>query len=191
MHEAMAISLLEAIKKGDDETAKRILRHRLYSNIERQGPRKDGTPLFWCCCRGDFELARLLLLHGAEVNRPTAWGASPLHAAADHNQPDVILLLIEFGANVNQQTNNGDTPCHLAAYRGYKECVRNLIQNGADVSLRNSRRHTPIQEAYIRGHTEIYTYLLNVQKLENAIDRTEWNGSLAQINQRCILSKRE
>ncbi|KAH3819216.1 hypothetical protein DPMN_120950 [Dreissena polymorpha] len=161
----MAISLLEAIKNGDQDAAKRILIQKLYSNIDRQSSRKDGTPLFWCCCRGYMELARLILLHGADVNRRTAWGASPLHAGADHNQPDVIKLLVDFGANVNLQTTNGDTACHLAAYRGYKECVYRLVQLGADVNVRNQKHQTAVQEAYSRGHYDIYSYLLRCQTL--------------------------
>ncbi|XP_045166338.1 ankyrin repeat domain-containing protein 10-like [Mercenaria mercenaria] len=167
MHGSMAITLLEAIKNGDQDTAKRILLQKRYTYLDRQSSKKDGTALFWSCCRGYLDIVHLLLLHGADVNMSTAWGATPLHASADHNHVDILILLLKYGANVNQQTTNGDTPSHLASYRGYAECVQRLAERGANVEIRNNKRHTPIQEAYMRGHYEIYRYLLSVQKLVN------------------------
>ncbi|KAL4226522.1 hypothetical protein ACF0H5_014507 [Mactra antiquata] len=165
MHENMNISLLNAIKNGDQQSAKRIILQEKYTYIDKQNSKKDGTALFWSCCQGYYELVQLLLLRGADVNKCTAWGATSLHACADHDQVDILLLLIKYGADVNHQTNNGDTACHLASYRGYAECVQRLAERGANIEIRNSKRHTPIQEAYMRGHTEIYRYLLSVQKL--------------------------
>lgn len=91
MLESMAISLLEAIRNGDQNTAKWILRHKRYSNLDKQSSKKDGTALFWCCCKGYIELVKLLLLHGADINKCTAWGATPLHASADHNNVDILV----------------------------------------------------------------------------------------------------
>ncbi|XP_060552966.1 poly [ADP-ribose] polymerase tankyrase-2-like [Ruditapes philippinarum] len=167
MHGSMAITLLEAIKNGDQDTAKRILLQKRYTYLDRQSSKKDGTALFWSCCRGYLDIVHLLLLHGADVNTCTAWGAAPLHASADHNHVEILILLLKYGADVNQQTTNGDTPCHLASYRGYAECVQRLAERGANVEIRNNKRHTPIQESYMQGHYEIYRYLLSVQKLVN------------------------
>lgn len=87
----MAISLLEAIRNGDKQKAKRILLQEKYTYIDRQTSKKDGTALFWSCCQGYYDIVQLLLLHGADVNKSTAWGATPLHACADHNQVDILL----------------------------------------------------------------------------------------------------
>ena len=86
----MAISLIEAIRNGDQESAKRILQQRTYAHIDRQSHRKDGTALFWACCRGYIELVHLLILHGADVDKSTSWGATPLHACADHDHVDIL-----------------------------------------------------------------------------------------------------
>lgn len=91
MLETMAISLLEAIRNGDESTAEWILRHKRYSSLDKQSSKKDGTALYWCCCKGYIKLVHLLLLHGADINKCTAWGAAPLHASADHNNVDILM----------------------------------------------------------------------------------------------------
>lgn len=179
MHGAMTISLLDAVRGGDQESAKRILSHNRYTNIELQTTKKDGTALFWCCCHGYRDLVHLLLLHGADVNSCTAWGASPLHACADHNHLDILKLLLHFGADINLQTKNGDTACHLASYRGFIDCVRILVEHGANLELRNNKRHTPIQEAYTMRQFDVYKYLLNGQKQVKQQDKQ--NGQSIQL----------
>ena len=86
----MAISLLETIRNGDKETAKKILRHKQCSNLDKQSPRKDGTALFWSCCQGFLDVVNLLLLNGADVDLPTGWGTSPVHACVDNNRVEIL-----------------------------------------------------------------------------------------------------
>lgn len=166
----MAISLIEAIRNGDQDTAKRILQQRTYTCIDKQSPRKDGTALFWACCRGYIEIVHLLILHGADVNECTSWGAAPLHACADHNRVDILRLLFRFGANVNLQTVQGDTPCHLASYRGHNQCVQYLAEHGADINITNNKQHTVLDDALNSGHYGIYEYLLAVQDIVKKSD---------------------
>ena len=85
-----AISLIDAIRSGDLECAKRILQQRTYTDIDRQTERKDGTALIWACCRGYIELVHLLILHGADVHKTTSWGATALHASADNGHVDIL-----------------------------------------------------------------------------------------------------
>lgn len=161
----MAISLIEAIRNGDQDSAKRILQQRTYTSIDKQSPRKDGTALFWACCRGYIEIVHLLILHGADVNKCTSWGSTPLHACADHNHAEILRLLLRFGANVNVQTAQGDTACHLASYRGHAQCVQCLAEHGADINITNNKRHTVLDDAINCGHYDIYQYLLAVQDI--------------------------
>lgn len=86
----MAISLIDAIRQGDIELAKRLLIQRNYKEIDRQSARKDGTALYWACCLGILDIVHLLVLHGADVNSETSWKSTPLHAACDNNHCDVV-----------------------------------------------------------------------------------------------------
>lgn len=86
----MAYSLIDAVRCGDTETAKKILMNKKYTALDSQGSKNDGTALFWASCRGFLEILQLLLIQGASLSAKTAWGATPMHAACDNNQPDIV-----------------------------------------------------------------------------------------------------
>lgn len=67
-----------------------------------------------------------------DVNQASEY-TSPLIAAAQKGDLDLVSYLIRRGADVNKPTGNGrDSPLTVAAYRGHIDTVRCLIQNGAD-----------------------------------------------------------
>lgn len=95
----MGSPLLLAIRNGEESTAKSILLHGQFSDLEKQGPRKDGSALFLACRKGMCEMAHLLILHGSNINSRTSYGATPLHAAADHNHLEItryVALRFQF-----------------------------------------------------------------------------------------------
>ena len=63
------------------------------------------TPLHIACVYGNFELARLLIEAGAEIESKTKYGYTALHLAAQYGHKLIIELLLERGANPNAQTN--------------------------------------------------------------------------------------
>ena len=86
-----------------------------------------------------MKLLRLMLRHGAEVNKP---GWTPLHYAATNPNPgcaDMVRLLIEENAYIDAASPNDTTPLMMAARYGHPDSVRALIELGADVSLRNQQ----------------------------------------------------
>lgn len=89
--------------------------------------------------RGHVGLLRLLIGHGAEINKP---GWTPLHYAATNPNPgcaDMVRLLIEENAYIDAASPNDTTPLMMAARYGHPDSVRALIELGADVSLRNQQ----------------------------------------------------
>lgn len=57
------------------------------------------------CVYGHFELARLLIEAGAEIESKTKYGYTALHLAAQYGHKLIIELLLERGANPNALTN--------------------------------------------------------------------------------------
>lgn len=86
----MAISLIDTIRNGDVQAAKKMLQQHRYANIDAQTSRQDGTALYWACSLGFIDLIHLLIFHGADVNAKTEWGATPLCAAADNNHTQAV-----------------------------------------------------------------------------------------------------
>lgn len=72
------------------------------------------TPLHEACARGHLDIARLLLLYGANVSESAQGGIRPLHEAAENGFVEIIRLLLSYGADPTLATYSGQTPLSLA-----------------------------------------------------------------------------
>ena len=77
--------------------------------------------------RGDSEGVKLLLLHGAEVNRQSLNGSSPLHEAVRQGNPVTASILIEHGADLFTETDNGLLPIDMARNIEMKRFIENAM----------------------------------------------------------------
>jgi ankyrin repeat protein len=91
---------------------------------------------------GNFQIVKLFLDHGADVNTRTKNGWSALMCATSNGDQDIVRLLIEAGANVGIQAENGWTPLMLAASHGQDGIVNLLLSKGATPSARNNKGQT-------------------------------------------------
>ena len=74
----------------------------------------NWTPLHETAYRGNFDIVRLLLSHGASVHIINDQGTSPLHHAVRSLKLDVVELLLQSGAEVNVRSIDNWTPLHEA-----------------------------------------------------------------------------
>ncbi|MBI1830033.1 MAG: ankyrin repeat domain-containing protein [Planctomycetes bacterium] len=91
--------------------------------------------------QGHEEGVALVLKHKANVNAPGYLNRSPLHWAAQLNQPHIARRLIKAGADVNL----GDgwaTPLEAALYRGNTDLADDLIRAGAKADVRDKSGQT-------------------------------------------------
>jgi ankyrin repeat protein len=78
-----------------------------------------------------FEMARTLIAHGANVNpRQAENGISPLHEAAANGEIEFAKLLLEHGAELNTKTKDGKTPLAFAVSLNQKEMAEFLRERG-------------------------------------------------------------
>ena len=100
---------------GDEEFIRRALaRDRSAANEEDTNHHR---PISAAARRGDFELVRLLLEHGANPSLPEE-GAPRGHAlwnAVYHNHVDLAELLLGHGADPNGMVESSGTPMDMAA----------------------------------------------------------------------------
>lgn len=119
---------------------------------------EDGfTPLGLACYFQHEEIARYLLLKGAEVNLPSKNGFNvyPIHSAVAANNTDITKILLEAGAEVNVVQTSGATPLHSAAQHGNIEIIINLLEAGARVDVRMEGGNLPADMAAQKGFTDI------------------------------------
>ncbi len=137
-------------------------------------PDPDGvSPLLVAIMNANWDVARHLILAGADVNQWDIYGEAPLFGVVGlHSQTDggrasidplnetdgmtILRMLLDQGANPNMQlffrpanvrgsTNTrGSTPLIRAANNADLEVVELLLEHGADANLHMADRQTPI-----------------------------------------------
>lgn len=118
----------------------------------------DGfTPLGLACYFDHEEIARFLVLKGAEVNLPSKNGFNvfPIHSAVANNNYNITKLLLDAGAYPNVCQKSGVAPLHSAAQLGNIELIILLLEHGAEVTLRMEGGKLPADLAEEKGFLEI------------------------------------
>ncbi|KAJ0183007.1 hypothetical protein K1T71_000983 [Dendrolimus kikuchii] len=107
-----------------------------------------------------YEVARLLLEHGADPNKRYFFG-SEINLVSD---PEYLELLLTFGANPDSRDRAGLTPLMKAArQRKGMDAVLLLISFGADVNAMADARNdyrTVMHYAVLSGNTEVVNLLI-------------------------------
>lgn len=118
----------------------------------------DGfTPLGLACYFAHKEIARYLMLKGAEVNIASKNGFNvfPIHSAVAANSFNLTKMLLEAGAYPNVCQKSGVAPLHSAAQLGNIELIILLLEHGAEVTLRMEGGKLPADLAADKGFAEI------------------------------------
>ncbi|HEV2491262.1 MAG TPA: ankyrin repeat domain-containing protein [Candidatus Acidoferrales bacterium] len=89
------------------------------------------TALSGAVARGDAEIVRMLLSHGANARHRYGQGYSPLHEAAASGKLEIVKLLLAHGADANAATDDGHTPLTMAEAKGQAEAAALLRAHGA------------------------------------------------------------
>lgn len=149
------ISLFEAAAAGKFD----VVAHLVFTHPDAINEYADDgfTPLGLACYFGQFEVARYLVLKGADVNMPSNNGFNvfPIHSAAAGNYTNIVRTLVESGAQVNVKQQAGATPLHSAAQNGNLEMLILLLENGAEVNTRMEGGKLPADLAKEKGFNEI------------------------------------
>jgi ankyrin repeat protein len=90
--------------------------------------REQESVLHMICRRDATEEAKLLILHGANVNAQTDIGTTPLHCAAMNCNIELAQFLLEHGALPDTQSQFGGTAKSLADKAGCGMEFENLLQ---------------------------------------------------------------
>lgn len=138
------------------------LTHYLQScNIDDEDVSGTGlTPLAAAVKAGHVHVAKLLLENGANVNKKSRYGCTPLYFAANAraNRPEIVKLLLEHHANVDETDDGCDneTPLMVAITKSRDPKVVGLLYNaGASLTKTNDRGETAKSLADLSANPEI------------------------------------
>ncbi|KAL8728836.1 MAG: hypothetical protein Q9166_005153, partial [cf. Caloplaca sp. 2 TL-2023] len=111
------------------------------------------------------DIARLLLELGADKDKRTQEGRTPLysmllHSVGPHSRIIAAKEFLAWGANANIPDTRGRTPLHQAAHYSWEEPVKDLIESGADIQAVDNESRTPLHLASDQGFSQVVRLLL-------------------------------
>jgi ankyrin repeat protein len=118
---------------GNKEIAELLIAKGAKVNAKRK--RDGATPLHEAASRGNADIVKVLLSHGAVVDAKANGGQTPLYFAVVDGHRDIVELLIAKGADVNIKVGEVNTPLLEAAVNHYANVVNLLIAKGAKLDI--------------------------------------------------------
>ncbi|CAC5357222.1 unnamed protein product [Mytilus coruscus] len=128
------------------------------------------TALHAACYNGHFEVVKLLIQIGMNVNIGNCKGQTPLLMACANGFFNIAKLLIDNNANINQSDNEKFTPL-LYASNSNLDTVELLIKHNCDINAKNCDDITALHKACSNGHAQIVDILVGNGANINACDR--------------------
>ncbi|XP_061696607.1 protein fem-1 homolog B [Syngnathoides biaculeatus] len=158
--------LIVAARNGHDKVVRLLLDHYRV-DTEQTGTARfdgyviDGATALWCAAgAGHFEVVRLLVARGANVNHTTVTGSTPLRAACFDGRLDIVRFLVERGADIGITNKYNNTCLMIAAYKGHGDVVGFLLERGADPDATAHCGATALHFAADAGHLGVVAELV-------------------------------
>jgi ankyrin repeat protein len=134
------------------------------ANVNNTAPKKGQyitrTPALIHAVKNNlFDIYKILIERGADVNIQDSEGNTPLMYASDI---EIVKDLINHGAIVNEKNNDGETALMLKYRSENIELIKCLIENGADVNVKDhiGVGQSLLLKAYRIKNIELVTYLI-------------------------------
>ena len=136
-------------------------RHKYPDCLNFCSTRGSDSPLQWACKGGNVvEVRRLVEEEGADVDKATSSGPTPIATAANGGHLAVVRYLVARGADVDKARATSTTPLHGAARHGFLDVVRYLVEQGADVDKAAFEGQVPLLVAAEAGYLPVVQYLV-------------------------------
>ncbi|OQR88190.1 hypothetical protein ACHHYP_07271 [Achlya hypogyna] len=116
-----------ALKCGDVEVVLGFLNKLQPSELDVEFD-TGYSPLVLACAKGDATLVRILLEHGADVNKETSRGRTPLGEACMGRHQHLVALLLEYRAVVSHTNRHGLATLTIAEQMNDAELLNALTQ---------------------------------------------------------------
>lgn len=144
------------------------LRHFLQTGAPMEDTEGTGIPLLCIAAAcGHFEITKLLLEAGAEINACSKEkGETALHIAVRRSQHNIIDLLLGYRVDVEARTvHTGETALHYAAAGcGSLALVMKLLKSGAKYESHNVKGQTPAAVALEAHNLHAAVAIINMAR---------------------------
>jgi ankyrin repeat protein len=161
--------LLLAMEQNRFKLARILLDHGADANAEKNCGKTSLHLLSKSRIRDEdkvLDTLRLLLEHGAVVNRRGVYNQTPLYIAMERDWFKFARILLDHGANARGENSEGKTPLHLLSEswtHGESDAldlIWLLLEHGAEVNKRDVNNQTPLHLAMGRDWFKLARILL-------------------------------
>ncbi len=146
--------LIRLINEEDPEGINKLLER--FTELDKKGGRRNATPLYYAVNKGNVEIAKLLILKGADVHTYEFEGITLLAVAVSNNDVDMAGLLLAKGADPKAICSEGMeenfTPLSLAMENGNREILDLFI--ASDKSIEKAEIEMGLLEIQLRKATD-------------------------------------
>lgn len=138
----------------------------------------ERTPLHIACAESHLDVAKLLLVNGADPMVRDRFGVSPMDEAVHNANTEMMQLLKQFGGCLPFHLLNKDEAAYQYGLdlvehssRGRVDYVRYLLEQGADVGYADYDKRTALHLACAEGQIEVAAELIRAGADPEAKDR--------------------
>jgi ankyrin repeat protein len=115
--------------------------------------------IIWASRNGCFEIVKLLIQNGVNINNKDYYNDTPLIYASRNGHFEIVKLLIQNGANINDKNQDNYIALYYAVKNKHIEIAKLLIDNDSDNILDKIPDENPIKEeliSYINAKEPIF-----------------------------------
>ena len=141
--------LLDAARTGDAVKVRDLLAQG--AEVDARQPPVADTPLLLAVRGNHVQVARSLLIHGANPNFQNVVDDSAFLLAGALGRTELVRMMLSYGANFKITNRFGGTALIPACERGHVETAQVLIAAGVDVNHVNRLGWTCLMEAVVLG----------------------------------------
>ncbi|XP_003424352.1 ankyrin-3-like [Nasonia vitripennis] len=122
-------------------------------------------PIHLAAFQGKYDLVKLFLDLGVDVNVTAAEGIFPLWLAAESNATDVLIILLQNRADYEKKTANGRTALHKACRAHHAESIKLFLSIGANIFAEDNEGATPFAVMMDDAEGDLNTRLIVLKEL--------------------------
>ena len=121
------------------------------ADINFQSKLGGWTPLIRSINNKHFDVARMLIERGADVNAKTIHGNNAVWFAVMRKSPEILVKLLAAGAHVNDSEGAQSSALGIATGVDSFECAQILVRHGADFERTDKNGITDAMILFAKG----------------------------------------
>ena len=150
---------INACLEGNKRFVERYIKNKENLNVTDS---EYNTGLIYAIHKGYYDIVKILIDAGADINKQNKLGGTALSVAAFNEDKEILKLLIDNNINLNSKLKkDGHTPLICASHENNTDIVKILVEAGADVNIKDNDNMTALNYAVYNDNYEIAEILVN------------------------------